>query len=53
MIEPPTQRANRSAGEAAAAAARRPAVVAELAQGVSIDVLLRTRAQGPNKQDAP
>ena len=35
-----------------ATATRRPAVVAELARGVSTDILLRTRAQGPNKQEA-
>ena len=36
---------------AMARAARRPAVAAELARGVSVDMLLRSHAQGPNKQD--
>ena len=31
---------------------RRPAVAAEVASGVSVDMLLRSHAQGPNKQDA-
>ena len=39
------------AAMAMAAAVRRPAVAAEIANGVSLDMLLRSHAQGPNKQD--
>ena len=35
-----------------ARASRRPAVVAEVARGVSVDMLLRSHTQGPNKQEA-
>ena len=53
VVEPPAANGSADAARAAAsaAAARRPAVAAELARGVSTDMLLRTRAQGPNKQD--
>ncbi|KAL1519809.1 hypothetical protein AB1Y20_023316 [Prymnesium parvum] len=34
------------------AANRRPAIATQLAHGVSIDMLLRTHTQGPNKQEA-
>ena len=37
--------------ETRVAANRRPAVATTLAHGVSIDMLLRTHAQGPNKQE--
>lgn len=48
----PPGRADEHGAPLAAAPARRAAVVAELAHGVSADMLLRSHAQGPNKQEA-
>ena len=52
MFRPLPHEANASArAEAIAAATRRPAVAAELARGVSADMLMRSHTFGPNKQE--
>ena len=52
VVKPlPPNATARDTASAIAAASRRPAIAAELAHGVSVDMLLRSHAQGPNKQD--
>ena len=49
ILRPPTTSSTRAAFDARRPE-RRPAVAAELARGVSADMLMRSHAFGPNKQ---